>query len=108
MAAPDETAVLVGASGTRYQYGVYTFQTTFNAIFGNYAFARRNGFHWYIIYVGETSEFSTRFASHPKMACAIRHQATHILARVSSPEQSVRTAEESDLRRALNPPCNLQ
>ena len=104
----SDTVTLYGISGNAYRYWIAPIRSTaFKAMPGNYAFARltpRN--EYYVIYVGETSDFSSRFYGHHAAACVKAHGATHILTHTNSHDRGVREREEQDLIRALRPPCN--
>ena len=104
----SETVTLYGISGTPYRYWIASIRaTTFKAKPGNYAFARltqRN--EYYIVYVGETADFSTRFYGHHVAPCLRANDATHILTHTNSEDRSVREREVLDLIPALSPPCN--
>ena len=104
----SETYLWRGASGGTYQYIVYGLNTSWNQLPGNYIFAKRLASGgWQAIYVGETSDFSTRItASHEKWGLALLHGVTHIHALVNHGGSFVRREEELDLIRALNPPYN--
>ena len=99
-----------GQSGTLYTYAVFALDTQWYDVPGNYIFAKlgTNG-RWSPIYVGETGSLKSRLtSSHEKLPCARMHGITHIHARVNNGGQSARLSEETDLRNALNPPCNLE
>ena len=60
-----------------------------------------------VIYVGETSDLSTRFDSHHAMLCIDRHGATHLWIHPEGMEdEDDRKAVEEDLKQGWNPPCN--
>ncbi|MCY3645600.1 MAG: hypothetical protein OXH07_01315 [Chloroflexi bacterium] len=104
-----ETCVWTGASGTQYRYEIYPIGTSFNALPGNYIFAKINTSNrWAAIYAGETEDLSTRFDNHHQQACINRHGATHIHVRVNRGGADARRAEERDIRLAYDPPCNRQ
>ena len=75
---------------------------------GNYIFARLlGGDQWQAIYVGETSSFKDRITqSHEKLQCARRYGFTHVHAHINNGGQDVRRAEEGDIIKRYNPPCN--
>jgi hypothetical protein len=98
-----------GVSGWPYEYEVVPFDTPLNAVAGNYALCRLEGEYWTPLYFGEAEDLSTRCcAQHEKWAGAMRLGATHIHAKVTLGGKLVRCAEETDLRKAFNPPLNDQ
>jgi hypothetical protein len=106
-----ETAVWVGADGTRYTYKVFPVNAEWNDVPGNYIFAKRATLGgWIPLYIGETGSLQDRPLSpeHEKWGCAADRGMTHIHAHTSNPVRSVRTDEESNLRRRYSPPCNQQ
>ena len=96
-----------GKSGTKYNYWIYPFETTFNDKKGaNYVFAQETTTGSYKpIYIGQTGDLSERFDNHHKMPCIKRNNATHIHVHLTSSEQN-RFAEETDLLQRWNTPCN--
>jgi len=105
--ANNNTITWTGASGKGYTYFIYPIGTEFNAVPGNYIFAKETTPHTYApIYIGQTGNLSERFDNHHKMPCIKRNGATHIHAHTSSEKEEVRLAEETDLIRKWNPPCN--
>jgi len=78
-----------------------------NAVGGNYIFAKDNGPTWSAIYIGQTESFKDRLPSHDKLPCAQRNGFTHIHARANENEAS-RLKEEADLIANYRPPCNVQ
>lgn len=104
---PDYTIIWEGASGTGYKYWIYPFGTTFSAAPGNYIFAKETKPQTYApIYIGQTGDLSERFDSHHKMSCIKQNGATHIHVHTSSGKEEERLAEETDLLRKWNTPCN--
>lgn len=96
-----------GKSGRTYTYLVYPIGTSFNDVAGNYIYAKQVGPQWQPCYIGQTNSLQNRLANHEKEACAKRHGATHIHVKVTPGERD-RLAEEEDLIRLWNPPCNDQ
>lgn len=97
----------IGQSDTKYHYWIYPIDTTFDAVLGNYIFAKEIRSQEFIpIYIGETGDLSERFDDHHAMPCIRRNGATHIHVHKSSEDQEVRRAEESDLIAKWNPVCN--
>lgn len=103
------TCTWTGVSGTPYNYFVHPIGTDFNAVPGNYIFAKMNSQgRWVSVYIGETGDLSERFDNHHAMPCIKRNGATHIHAHKSSAVKQTRLNEETDLRKNYNPPCNKQ
>ncbi|MDE2744722.1 MAG: hypothetical protein OXI41_01880 [Chloroflexota bacterium] len=103
----QQTCKWTGFSGTEYEYYIYEIGQTFDAVPGNYIFARETSPNRFSpIYIGQTGDLSERFDSHHKMPCIRRAGATHIHAHKNSGGQAARLAEERDLIRAWNTPCN--
>jgi len=97
-----------GRSGQNYIYTVYSMNTSWNDVSGNYIFARRQGNYWVAVYIGQTSSFQNRLPNHNELNCAKQHGATHIHAHVNSNGEQARKAEETDLVLQNQPPCNDQ
>lgn len=96
-----------GASGQKYRYSIYSIGTSFKALPGNYIFSKvTEANKWRAIYIGETSDLSTRFDSHHKMPCIQRNGATHIMVHVNDSGERARRAEEADLLGNRTPACN--
>ena len=109
MVTKTQTQTWEGKSGTKYTYEVYSLDTTWNDVPGNYIFAKRTPTGWRPLYIGETSSLKGRLTpltSHEKYACAKRLGMTHIHAHTSSLVQHVRRAEEKDLVDRFTPACN--
>ena len=96
-----------GRSGSLYTYEIYSINTALGAYPGNYIFARVSAQgHWEPVYIGETGDPSERFTSHHAMPCIRQENATHIHVHVNYGRRQARRAEELDLRRNFDPPCN--
>ena len=96
-----------GASGEGYRYDIYWIGTEWNDVAGNYIYAGKPSSDWVAAYIGQTNSFKNRLPNHEEEACAKRNGATHIHARTNSSE-AARLAEEADLIRKHQPPCNQQ
>jgi hypothetical protein len=102
--------VLQGASGIRYEFGVYTRSDIFKPIAAVYFLAKRipqgpdhADYSW--IYVGHAEDISKRPFEQKRKACIDRYEANSVCLYI---EESVtkRVAIEADLREAYDPPCN--
>ena len=104
------TLTLTGASGAKYTFNVYPYDTEFKEIAAVYYISKRTekadgtGNHTNI-YVGQTEDLSTRFDDHHDESCFKRNGANckSILAESSKKR---RLEIEADLVSALTPPCN--
>ncbi len=105
------TLTLTGASGQKYDFEVYAFDTQYNQVACVYAVTRREekgegeGYSHTVIYVGQTDDLSERFDDHHKADCFTRHRANAIGVHQDGDEKS-RRAKEAGLIKAYNPPCN--
>lgn len=104
------TLTLRGKSGNQYEFEVWPINQNFNAVAAVYAVTRRyqksgGGYGHKVIYIGETSDLSTRFDNHHKADCFSEHNANCICTHQDNDEDS-RRAKEADLIASYNPPCN--
>jgi hypothetical protein len=104
-----------GASGTRYEFQLDRLgTTTYRPIEGVYIFCKQlgNGTNFSGLYVGETDNFWRRLSnelhSHHALDAIRLHGATHISTLHVAGDRSYWLYIETDLRNALNPPCNKQ
>jgi hypothetical protein len=103
-----------GASGTRYEFQLAALGTIdYFDIEGVYIFCKAAGSSNYsAIYVGETDSFKRRLKDeierHHALPTIRNHGATHISTLVVRGDRAYRLYVETDLRNALNPPCNKQ
>lgn len=96
-----------GQSGKTYSYYIYEIGEEFKEVPGNYIFAKETEPRtWEAVYIGQTGDLNERFDDHHKMPCIRQNGATHIHTHESSPDESVRQAEETDLIQYHNPVCN--
>ena len=94
-----------GASERLYSYTIYGLNGTWNAVPGNYIFAKQVPGGWQPLYIGETGNLADRMPNHEKWPCVRREGATHIHAHTSSADVSTRRLEETDLLARFKPPC---
>jgi len=105
----EKTIMWPGASGTKYKYWIHPINASFKDSPGNYIFAKETSpDRWTPIYIGETDSLKDRLSNHEKMPCVKRYGGTHIHAHISTADEKVRRAEESDLLAKWDPPCNKQ
>ena len=98
-----------GASGWGYDYHVVPLSSRLPNVPGNYVICRHAGSMAYPLYVGEAEDLSQRCNdNHEKWVAAIRLGATHIHVKGTTGGKAARCAEETDLRRAFDPPLNRQ
>lgn len=96
-----------GASRNEYKYWIYPIGTNFKDEPGNYIFAKQTSSgQWTPTYIGETQSLQDRLPNHEKLPCVTRNGVTHIHTHITSGGQQARLAEETDLLRNFNPPCN--
>ena len=97
-----------GHSGRKFDFELYTIDTVFNAVPACYIFARESAPRsWQAIYIGETSDLSTRFLTHHKMPCIQLYGATHICVYTNGMSNYIsRYYLERDLVTNMKPPCN--
>lgn len=107
---PLDTVTLAGKSGQTYQLRIYAWKHPFKVLAGVYAVMERaiepgSAPAYSTVYVGETDNVRTVFASHAKSECFEMHYANTIgVLPESDPAQ--RAAIVYDLCAALDPPCN--
>jgi hypothetical protein len=105
-----------GKSGQDYSFYLYDLAATFYARPGVYILCRAvqiDGITRYeALYVGEAESFEDRLnasrGEHDGFKRALKMGVTHIAARVVAGDRAQRLSVETDLRHALNPPCNAQ
>jgi hypothetical protein len=101
-----DKCIWVGASGKNYEYEIYSMNTTWNDVPGNYIFAKETSPHrWVAVYIGETESFKDRLPNHNELSCIQRNGGTHIHVHVNSNKQA-RLDEETDLLANSPTPCN--
>jgi hypothetical protein len=95
-----------GASGKKYLYTIYSMNTEWNDVAGNYIFAYESSPHtWTAVYIGETESFKDRLPNHNELPCIKRSGGTHIHAHTNENSQA-RLEEEEDLLATHKTPCN--
>ena len=97
-----------GESGREYRYNIYSIDTTWSDVAGNYIFAKESKPHtWEPVYIGETESFKDRLPNHNELPCIRHNGGTHIHAHLN-PNGITRLAEEKDLLANHSTPCNSQ
>lgn len=102
-----------GVSGRMYQFQLHPIGVSYFARPGVYIFCKiaLNG-NWDAVYVGETDNFARRLTqevtAHHRWQSICAQRATHVCTLHVVGDLALREGTETDLRRALNPPCNLQ
>ena len=108
MTTTQTTCNWQGASGKLYSYTIYSLNTQWNDVPGNYIFAKQVPGGWQPLYIGETQSFKTRIPNHEKWPCVRRYGVTHIHAHRNDGGTAARKAEETDLLARFDPPCNKE
>ena len=105
------TLTLTGESGQTYGFDVYSSSVTFNDnIACVYYISKRTikkdgaGDHT-AIYVGETKDIKNRLSNHHKQSCFDQHIYNAVSIHKEKSEDR-RTSIETDLIKAISPPCN--
>ena len=97
----------LGESGTGYQYEIYSLNSDFRPLPGNYIYARRTeDGGWIPIYIAQTRDLHQRLEGHVRMDDAIGYGATHLHAHYCADGQAARCNEERDLIKRWQPVCN--
>jgi hypothetical protein len=112
---PSNRVIWTGASGKRYDTFLDPIWSAYLVRSGIYIFCRETSpGSWTAVYVGETDDFSRRLTSdltlHHRWESIRAAGATHIctLHIPNDHAGGLRLQIETDLRHALNPPCNRQ
>ncbi len=96
-----------GQSGKVYQYEVYSLDTSFQPLPGNYIYAKQEeDGSWVPIYVAQTRDLHQRLEGHVRVDDAVANGATHLHAHYCSAGQAARCTEEHDLILRWQPVCN--
>jgi hypothetical protein len=105
--ASTTSSVWVGQSGTEYPYQIYPLDAQFQALPGNYIYAKRSeGGTWVPLYIAQTRSLNQRLEGHVSAEDARAHGATHVHVHFSSAGQAARCSEEHDLVNQWRPECN--
>ncbi len=103
------TITYKGASGKEYTFNIYDFNSSWNEVpaiyFVTHAFNSGSQIMHKAIYIGQTDNLKQRFLNHHKQACFSSHNANRLCIIIEKSENA-RLATETDLIRAIKPPCN--
>ena len=108
------TVKWTGKTGKVYEMELCQFGKPFISASGVYIFCKPASAanRWDSIYAGEAEDFDDRLnknlASHHRWDCIKRNGATNVCVIQVAGGKAARTAVETDLRTALDPPCNRQ
>ena len=111
--APPPTLTAKGAGGRQYELQLHPIGTAYFDRSGVYIFVKRaaNG-AWDAVYIGETGSFKRRLTDelqlHHQWPGFITHGATHIATLHVPGGLAPREGIETDLRGAIQTPCNRQ
>ena len=98
-----ETITAIGKSGTKYEFQVFPWGTSFNAVAAVYLVLKKQAGKYPVLYVGETEDLKERFENHHKQGCFDRNGKTH----VGVLQEGIGTRRlriEADLVANYNPP----
>jgi hypothetical protein len=97
----------VGQSGKEYQYEIHPIDASFEALPGNYIYAKQvDDGSWIPVYIAQTRDLRQRLEGHIRVDDAIQNGATHIHAHYCVTGQAARCSEERDLILQWQPACN--
>jgi hypothetical protein len=102
-----DKCIWTGASDTKYEFTIYSMDTDWNDVPGNYIYAKRSTEPsvWLAVYIGQTESFKERLPNHNELPCIKRNGGTHVHAHINRDEKA-RLAEEKDLLANHTTPCN--
>ncbi len=96
-----------GQSGKEYQYEIFSLDTVFRPLPGNFIYAGQSeDGSWVPIYIAQTRDMHQRLEGHVRVEDAVANGATHIHAHYCSEGQAARCNEERDLLLQWRPVCN--
>ena len=105
--APSPFINWPGQSGKEYQYEVYPIDTAFQALPGNFIYAKQaEDGSWIPIYITQTRDMHQRLEGHVSLDDAVANGATHIHVHYCTTGQAARCTEERDLIQRWQPACN--
>lgn len=89
------------------EFGIYDFDGKWKELAGLYIFCHVKDGYWHPLYIGQTDNFKTRFASHERIKEALNKGATKIHVTLV-PEEADRSYLERKLIEIYQPPMNDQ
>ncbi len=96
-----------GQSGKEYSYEIYSLDTSFQPLPGNYIYAKQaEDGTWIPVYIAQTRDLHQRLEGHVRVDDAVQNGATHLHAHYCSAGQASRCSEERDLILLWKPVCN--
>lgn len=96
-----------GHSGKQYHYTIYSLDTAFRPLPGNYIYARQEeDGRWIPIYIAQTRDLHQRLEGHVRLSDAVLQGATAVHAHYDTTSQAARCDEERDLVLLWRPVCN--
>ena len=98
----NDTINWTGKSGNNYTFTIYSKNTKFKEIDGNYIFAKQTKNGWNAVYIGE-GDLESRTQDKVHLECAKNKGFTHYHVHVNKNDK-LRKAEETDLIEG-NPEC---
>lgn len=107
LSSPEATWNWEGQSGKEYHYHIYPLETVFEALPGNYIYAKHaaDG-RWVPVYIAQTRDLRQRLEGQVHLEDAVQYGATHLHAHYCSAGQAARCSEERDLILQWQPVCN--
>ena len=101
-----DTVTATGTSGKKYDFNVYATGTSFKEMPGVYTFLKKDDDgKYHALYIGYTSDLSTRFDNHHKEACA-KKNGMNFIGIHSTDTEKIAIAVEKDLLAAYDTTCN--
>ncbi len=105
-----DAVTFAGASGKRYEFRVYVWETKFKALPGVYVVASRTMEpgkepRYESVFVGSAPDLSKAFKSHPRGDCFQMYYA-NVIGVLKETNAEAREKICADLIEALAPPCN--
>ena len=96
-----------GDSGKEYSYTICPIDTPFQALPGNFIYAKRaEDGRWLPIYIAQARNLHQRLEGNFRVEDAKAHGATHIHAHYDAAGHTTRCSEETDLVVRWQPECN--
>lgn len=98
----------IGKSGAKYEFEVWSRDTTFNDVGGVYIFSNRNSQtrRHTVLYVGQTNSFKDRRLQHHEQWECAEPRGGNVICTYRESSSVERQRIERDLINYYNPPCN--